>query len=354
MTTQDAARQSAAISNQLHGIVELGVSTHAVAPSALYRPLVPESRDQGDPFVVERPAGAPGRYCYYAFATCNGDVIDGRAFTVYGSDDLVDWRSIGVGLEADPLKPYWAPWVGYLPHLERPWVMLYSRGRGTGIEGHIGHTLYRAESDRPEGPYRDTGALVLPRSVDFAIDPDVHIMRDGTYRFACAIDYVEGERIGTGLAESVISPDLTRLESDLRPMIRPSADWQIFNASRTMPWKSIPGVDWQAGDTVCWHCIEGPASISDDIVLYSGGSFEFRYGIGVLRRDPRSGKWADLSREPGSRLLADGMLERVYTPGHCSVIRGPEGAWYMMFHARFGDPASPRQMALAPLVVHEA
>lgn len=56
-----------------------------------------------------------------------------------------------------------------MPELKRPFVMLYSRAIGIETQAHIGHTIRRADSDRPEGPFVDSGHVLTP-DIDFAID----------------------------------------------------------------------------------------------------------------------------------------------------------------------------------------
>jgi hypothetical protein len=75
---------------------------------------------------------------------------------------------------------------------------------------------------------------------------------------AWAMDVVEDEPYGTGIVEARVSPDLRRIAGPVRVLARPSLPWHLFDAARTMPWKAIPGVDWERGDTVRWSTVEGP------------------------------------------------------------------------------------------------
>jgi hypothetical protein len=314
-----------------------------------FRPLIPEDRDQGDPFVLHVPPGvAPFRY--YAYTTWDGAVAEGRAFPVYGTHDLLRWEPLGETLIAVDSSAHWAPCVCYLPHLEKPFVMLYSRGKGTGIEAHIGHRIYRAESHSPVGPFISREAPVTPEEIDFAIDPDVFIDHRGTYRLTFAMDFIEGVRIGTGLAEAEISPDLSTVLSPPKMIARASSDWQIFDPSRSMPWKTIPGVSWEEGHTVAWHCIEAPCTFyspnNERITLYSGGCYENFYGVGVLSGDGLE----ELSPTPAEALIRPGAEHGVFAPGHCSCVIGPDQCRYVVFHARYGSLSSVRQLSIAPLL----
>jgi hypothetical protein len=312
--------------------------------------LYPEATvDQGDPFLLEVPAAERSRHAfrYYVYVTDTG-------FPVYGSDDLLDpssWQRIGDSYPyAGTDRWCWAPCVRFVPGLDRPWVMLYSRADGAGDpEGHQGHTLLRADSESPAGPFADSGEVLTP-DLDFAIDPDVYTRPDGTTWLLFAIDFVDDEPFGTGLVEARISSDLRALESEPSVLARPSAPWQVFDPERSMPWKDIPGVQWDRADTVEWSTIEGPAATTSpggrEIVLYSGGNYTGFYGIGVIAQG-KSGEWTDLSPSPADALLGPQPDENLFGPGHCSVLVSDDQT-YMCFHFRSGSGA-PRQFAIVPL-----
>lgn len=331
-------------------------ATESTLAGACYRPLFPEDRDQGDPFVFEVPEGARTRFRYYCYVT-GEDSAAGRAFPAYGSYDLVGWSTLGATLTADTARAHWAPCVRHVPGLARPYVMLYSRAVGQGEEAHIGHSIRRADSLTPEGPFEDSGHTLTP-DLDFAIDPDVYRARDGVLRLAFATDFVENPPLGTGVVECPISDDLTELLGPVQTVARAEYDWQVYDPARKMPWKAIPGVDW-ARDTVRWHTVEAPAGglvspHGDDVMLYSGGCFFEYYAVGaVIRHSP--GQETELTKSPalspdeGLIVLRPRPQERFFAPGHCSWITGPDGQVYLMFHARFGSIDAPRQMSLAPL-----
>ncbi len=313
--------------------------------------FVPEPAvDQGDPFLLEVPESQrseqPLRFYVY---------VSAPGFPVYGSNSLLDpagWQRVGdsyPGLGVD--RWCWAPCVRYVPGLERPWVMLYSRAKGAGeTEGHQQHRLRRADSTSPAGPFADSGEVLTPE-LDFAIDPDVHTDAEGVNWLFFAVDFVSDEPYGTGIVRARISPDLRRLESEASLIARPQAQWQIYDAHRSMPWKDIPGVRWDRSETVRWSTIEGPAAITSprgrEVVLYSGGNFADFYGIGVIAQDPGTGQWLDLSPTPAASLLGPDPAANLYGPGHCSVITS-DGQPFLCYHFR-GAPSAARQFAVAPL-----
>jgi arabinan endo-1,5-alpha-L-arabinosidase len=306
-------------------------------------PLAPDPDvDQGDPFLLEVPPGTRGPARYLVF-------VSGAGFPLYGSDDLVRWRPLGPSLEADGEAWTWAPAVTHVPGLARPWVMHYSRALGAGeVDGHREHRIRRADSTGPAGPYRDSGD-VLTADLDFAIDPDLRRRPDGTAVLTFATDYVDAPPYGTGLAEATLDPELRRITGPVRPVARARADWQVYDPARSMPWKTIPGVRWDAGDTVRWHTMEGPASLVSPAgvptLLYSGGNFAGFYGVGVLRRE--AGTWVDASPTPADCLLAPDPARGVHGPGHCSVL-DTDGGQLLCFHFRTA-PDRPRQFGIVPL-----
>ncbi len=308
-------------------------------------PLCPEPDvDQGDPFLVEAPDPAPGGFRYFVYVT-------GAGFPVYGSADLVQWTRVGESLASAAEERWcWAPCVRHVPGLVRPWVMLYSRARGAGeVDGHRDHLIRRADSERPEGPFVDSGE-VLTADLDFAIDPDVSVGPDGPL-LTFAADYVTDEPYGTGLFEAGVSADLRRLTGPVRPVARPRSDWQLYDPARSMPWKRIPGVTWTEGRTVRWFTMEGPVALTSPAgrrtLLYSGGNFAGFYGIGVLRQDP-DGRWVDLSPTPEDCLLAPMPERGLHGPGHCSVLDAGPAGQMLCFHFRT-SPEAPRQFGIVPL-----
>jgi arabinan endo-1,5-alpha-L-arabinosidase len=308
--------------------------------------LAPEPDvDQGDPFLLCDDTGS--RACFFVYVTSPG-------FPVYAADDLLDpaaWHRVGDSMpDMDPQRWHWAPCVRHVPGLNRPWVMLYSKARGSGpVDGHIEHRIFRADSESPTGPFIDSGEVLTP-DLDFAIDPEVHRRADGSTWLYFAQDFVGDEPYGTGIVAAPISADLRHLEQPPAPVARPSADWQVYDEHRSMPWKSIPGIEWLDGTTVRWSTIEGPAALTSprgaEVLLYSGGNFAGFYGIGRISQD-EAGRWVDRTPTPVEALLGPRPDEGLIGPGHCSVLQR-DGATYCCYHFR-AEPDAPRQFGIVPL-----
>jgi len=315
-----------------------------------FRPLLPEPIDQGDPFLLEAPSASGAMHRFYVYAT-GPDPENGWAFPLYGSDDLSTWRRIGMSLQSDRTGSHWAPCVRYVPALARPWVMLYSSAVGFRDEGHIGHTLRRADAERPEGPFVESGEVLTP-DLDFAIDADVYRMPDGGLRVAYAMDFVEDEPYGTGIVEAPISDDLTTITGERRLLARPQFDWHVYDAARVMPWKTIPGIDWSRR-AVRWHTVEAPVGgiVSPGgrpVYLYSGGCFFGFYAVGALVEE--NGVLHDVTDGEHNFVVRPEPVAGFFGPGHCSYLRVEGEGDLIMLHARFGSADSLRQMCLGRLV----
>lgn len=319
-------------------------------PTTLYAPLFPEESDQGDPFILSIPDGVEARFRFYVYTTGENPAT-GRAFPAYGSDDLIAWRRLGEALEADTGRAHWAPCVRFVPGLELPYVMLYSRAVGAGAQGHVGHRIRRAHSRLPDGPFIDSGEELTP-DLDFAIDPDVYRLADGTLKVAFAMDFVDDEPYGTGIVEADIDEALTGLTGAPRLLARPRADWHVFEPSRVMPWKAIPGVDWER-QTVRWSTVEAPVGglvspAGIPVYLYSGGCFYAFYAVGALIGDDE-GRLVDVTDGVANFVIRPQPERGFFAPGHGSWLRLDDGSEYLMLHARFGSPRAKRQMCLVPL-----
>jgi GH43 family beta-xylosidase len=296
------------------------------------------------------PTSAGASFRYYVYTT-GDEPADGTAFPVYGSDDLVTWQRLGRALRVGRDSAHWAPCVRYVPGLARPYVMLYSRAIGVGEQAHVGHAIRRADAAAPEGPFVDSGEVLTP-NLDFAIDPDVYRLTDGSLKVAFAMDFVEDEPYGTGIVEADIDDALTELRSSPRVLARPHYDWQVYQPARVMPWKTIPGIDWDR-QTVRWHTIEAPVGglvspHGQRVYLYSGGCFYDFYAVGALIDDGKGGP-RDVTDGARNFVVRPQPDTGFFGPGHCSWLQTPDGRDYLMLHARFGSPEARRQMCLAPL-----
>ena len=263
-----------------------------------------------DPFVLS----FNGRY--YAYGT-GGLAENGRVIEVLESSDLVTWRSLGSSLETleshEPLD-YWAPEVAF--DGER-FFMYYSAG-----VGDKGHQIRVARSDRPEGPFRDEG-VVLTGNDPFTIDPHPFRDQDGQWYLYYARDFLDGDRVGTALAVDRLET-MTRLWGRPRTVLRASQDWQLYARARAM-----------YGGTHNWYTLEGPFVVRRNggyYCFYSGGAWpEPNYGVSYAVANHPLGPWHEPQAD-GPTVLHT-VPGHVIGPGHNSIVVGPNGEDYIVYHA---------------------
>jgi beta-xylosidase len=263
-----------------------------------------------DPFVLRH-----GNH-YYAFGT-NDQVDATHAFEVLRSTDLVNWTSLGRALptvEGRRACDHWAPEVAQ--HDGR-FYMYYS----AGVEDRE-HGLRVAVADRPEGPYEHNGGVLTPNE-RFAIDASPFRDDDGQWYLFYARDSLEGERVGTSLVVDRLV-EMDRLAGEPIPVLFATADWQLFLRQRPM-----------YGGTHDWHTLEGPfvvKRLGRYWCLYSGGAWTSAgYGVSYAVADHPLGPFAEPAAD-GPTVLRT-RPDEVIGPGHNSVVVGPDGRDYIVYHA---------------------
>ena len=305
----------------------------AAAVPAYTNPVYPGSMP--DPTVI-RAGGM-----YYAFGTTGGDFkADGRAFTVIRSPDLVRWEEVG-GALTPPVKgpgvQYWAPEVA---EHEGRFYLYYA----VGTPGEERMALRVATSARPEGPYTDTGTPLRECTGNrFAIDAHPFRDVDGQWYLFYARNYPEaggGFKAGTGLAVDRLV-GMTQLAGECRTVLRARYDWTLYEANRRM---EAYGRTFDE-----WHTIEGAfvrVHQGKYYCFYSGANWQTpRYGVDYAVADRVTGPYGGEGRE--ARVLR-GVPGRVRGPGHHSIVEGPDGRDYVVYHAWNAD-LTVRQMCIDPL-----
>ncbi len=270
-----------------------------------------------DPFVLE----VDGRY--YAYGT--GSTPAGRQFEILHSDDLVHWTPVGGAVEpldGEEATDFWAPEVA----VEGSTFYLYY---SAGLEDSA-HRIRVATAQQPAGPFTEA-AMLTGADEPFAIDPHPFRDTDGCRYLYYATDFLDGERVGTALVVDRLA-GMTRLEGRPRTVLRASADWQLYRRQRPM-----------YGGVYDWHTLEGPfvrAHCGRYYCFYSGGAWEEdTYGVSYAVADHPLGPWHEPVAD-GPTVLRS-VPGRVIGPGHNSVVTGPDGQDYLVYHA--WDPARTRR-----------
>lgn len=289
-----------------------------------------------DPFVWEHQGE------YFAIGTGEREAEGHPSemiFPLLRSSDFKTWRPAGRAL----LRPdhalgnnFWAPEVACA---EGKFYLYYSVGFGDKQ-----HQLRVATSEMAAGPFQDVDRplIDLGRSA-FSIDPHPFRDEDGRWYLFFAQDFleVEGEaRVGTGL---VVAPlkGMTELAAEPRVVLRARHDWQRFQSNRPM-----------YGGIYDWHTLEGPCVRKHSgryYCFYSGGRWENdTYGVDYAVADHVLGPYSDLGNDSGARVLHT-IPGELIGPGHNSIVTGPNGLDYVVYHA-WDQNMIARRMHVAPLV----
>jgi beta-xylosidase len=259
---------------------------------------------------------------------------EAKVFPLLHSADFIHWRYAGQAMERPSAglgNTFWAPEVA---NAEGRFYLYYSVGRGDQF-----HQLRVAVAEEPLGPYRDSGlTLFAPKAsapefmnrsaiYPFAIDPHPFRDVDGQWYLFYARDFLDsgnGLRAGTALAMDRLET-MTQLASEEKVVLRARYDWQRFQNPRSM-----------YGQSFDWHTLEGPCARRHDgryFCLYSGGRWETEnYGVDYGVADSVWGPYADAGADNGPRILRS-VPGELLGPGHNSIVTGPDGADYVVYHA---------------------
>ena len=276
-----------------------------------------------DPFIL------PYEGAFYAYGTAPV-LQNGKQFPILISNDLIHWQQCGWALKSiEGLSSYWAPEV---IQFNGRFYMYYS----TGI-GDTRHQVRVATSDRPNAQFSDSGRILTP-DLPFAIDAHPFQDIDGQWYLFYACDFLESQgdyRIGTGIVVDRLI-DMLTLAGDPKPVIRPHADWQLFQANRSI----YNGV-------YNWHTIEGPSLRMHNgryYCFYSGGAWEREnYGVSYVVADHPLGPYIRPSYLAGAMFHS--ISGHVYGPGHNSFVKDDAGNEYIVYHA-WDEGRTARRMCL--------
>ncbi|MBD2091327.1 family 43 glycosylhydrolase [Microcoleus sp. FACHB-1515] len=293
-----------------------------------------------DPFVWQHEG------IYYAIGTgepeAEGAVQDVHkqpVFPLLRSEDFVTWQFAGNALQrpdADLGTHFWAPEIAFE---DGKFYLYYSVGHE---DKH--HQLRVAASDRPLGAYVDCGkALIDPSTCPFAIDPHPFRDDDGQWYLFYAQDFLDSDdevRAGTALMVDRLVT-MSELAGEAKVVLRARSNWQRFLADRSM-----------YGGVYDWHTLEGACVRKHEgryYCFYSSGRWETEdYGVDYGVADRVMGDYSDAGNETGARVLRT-VPDRVFGPGHNSIVLSPNGEEYIVYHA-WDSQRSARRMCLDRLV----
>jgi hypothetical protein len=278
----------------------------------------------------------------------------GELFPVLHSTDLVHWTQVGTAMSRRPAwvpqTGQWNPWApsvlrrdGACPGTTSPacYFMYY-----TGLNESLAtdaNCIGVAMSTSPTGPFTDTGILDSdPPSTDGAGRPIGCGDADGYSNIDAApfIDPADGRGylyLSTGhdpsgawrrtISVIALADDLIHAASPRKPLF-----------SMTQPWER----DVVEGPWMTYHR-------NGYYLLYSGASFaDASYAMGYALASSPTGPFTKPSSAPILKSTAD-----VFGPGGGSVITGPRGDDWLVYHGR-ATPAGARTLRIDPLVWNDA
>jgi beta-xylosidase len=281
-------------------------------PATFTNPL-PELR-MGDPFV--------GRFGEQYFLT--GTTRAGRGFEAWASQDLVSWTP-QAWIYQSP-SDGWADGSFWAPELFRRgdrFFLAYSARRRDAKE-RPGFRLALAEADSPTGPFVhrhgpwcDDGHAAIDAHVFF--DDDVPYL----YYARVGQPHPKTGQLRADIRAVRLEDDLSNPASEIVLCVGPEQAWETPAAGRSL-------------------CNEGPFVFKEAgryFMTFSAGHWaEPYYAIGYAVADSPLGPW----RKPidGNPLATSDPTLDLSGPGHCSVVRTPDGELWMAYHAHL-DPADP-------------
>lgn len=283
-------------------------------PAATYQnPLMQGHLLMGDPFVLRHDS------TYYLYGTN----APGRGFITWTSRDLVHWDSLGFAYERTDSSygqsNFWAPEVFYYPPHER-FYLVYT----TKHDKESPLNICLAQSERPEGPFKDLYTPWIDIEGWGRIDGHVFVDEDGTpflYFDKVGVVGKPWEKPSTGYLYGLLyavqlHPDLSSAVGE--PVLCVQADQ-----------------DWENPQSMHSRCNEGAYVLKHQgqyYLTYSANHYaDPAYGIGYATASHPLGPW---TKNPDNPLMATDSLRQFSGPGHNSFTTSPNGGeLFMVYHA---------------------
>jgi arabinan endo-1,5-alpha-L-arabinosidase len=301
----------------------LGSCATAPRPASFSNPVL--DADFPDPAVVRAPGGA-----YYAYATQTergGRMLD---IQVARSPDLVHWTHLG---DALPAKPAWARrtqdfWAPHVVRRAGRYFLYYSAKPDAALaDSRQGLCLAVATSNRPEGPFTDSGRPLQCGEGFANIDP------------MAFDDPATGNRLlywGSGFGPIKVR----ELAPDRLAFAPGSTARDLVAPGKGVPYEGLVEGAWMVRRDGWYY------------LFYSGDNCcgkDAHYAVMVARSRSATGPFEKLGRPI---LAARG---RWIAPGHNSVVEDGAGRTWIVYHAvdaqRPGEPVNTRRVMLMDRLV---
>jgi hypothetical protein len=330
----------------------------AVPPAAAAPPADPPVLEGGYQNPVFASPGAPdpgvldvgfAHSEYYVFHT-------GDRFPMLRSTDLVNWTPAGRAL---PARPAWAaqtgdwnPWApsvierdGACPGQSgaRCFVLFHVSRHGTLVPPT--NCIGVAVSPVPQGPYVELGPLEYTDGGIDASGRPPGCGDDGGYSNIDPAPFLDGDGraylyISTGRRCATPSPNAECPWDRTISVIPLAEDLLTASGPRQPLFNATPG--WEVGSF--GPVVENPWPVksgSTYLLLYSGGAYTARYGMGYATSSSPTGPFEKSASNP---VLAE--AEGVLSPGGGMPVTGPRGGAWLVYHGRRGGYANPRELRI--------
>ncbi|MGH7811242.1 MAG: glycoside hydrolase family 43 protein, partial [Candidatus Binatia bacterium] len=254
----------------------------AAGAEKTYRNPIIDRIGPADPHVIRHEGK------YYMYPT-----TDGKGYDVFVSDDLVHWEQKPKCF-TDSRGGAWAPDVFHHKKGDGKFYLYHTLNKRGG-----GKQIGVAVADGPLGPFNDHGNLV-----DDAID--AHLFQDDNDSRL----YLYYANLAGGF-KIMVQPmsDPLKKRGEPNEVIRPTTDWERKKGAVT----------------------EGPWMLKHKglyYLMYSGsGADGPDYAIGYATAKSPLGPF---TKHPGNPIAKRG--NGVFGPGHHSVVTGPDGKLWMLYH----------------------
>jgi xylan 1,4-beta-xylosidase len=272
--------------------------------SKTYRNPLLQIGNMADPHVIR----VDGKY--YLYPTSHG-----RGYDVFVSDDLVHWESKGAAFD-DPRGGAWAPDVFHNKRGDGKFYLYYSDNIPNVPKSDTNKQIGVAVADSPLGPFQDKGSLC-----DQAIDAHLFQDEDGKF-YLYYVRFSGGNRI---MVQEM--SDLLTKKGQPKEVILPTDPWERINGDVT----------------------EGPFMLKRKglyYLMYSGTAADSaNYAIGYATSRSPLGPFEKFKGNPIAK-----RSEKIFGPGHHSVVEGPDGKLWMIYHQKQSEAMSYRRfLALDPI-----
>ncbi|MFD1771669.1 family 43 glycosylhydrolase [Sphingobacterium suaedae] len=253
---------------------------------------------------------------FYAYGTEDnwGDGKGSRLVPVLRSGDLIEWTYVG---EAFPSKPSWKKagglWAPEVDMIDGKYYMYYSFSTWGDANPGIGLAI----ADKPEGPFRDQGAILTSKGIDVPNSIDPSFFQENGKKYLLWGSFDDGPRQGIHLVE--LDAKGLKVQDRQKKVKLAAGDWEA------------PMIHLHEGYYYFFgskgSCCEGARST---------------YHVRVARSKHLLGPYLDRDGHPITERGRGTMLlhgsHQVAGPGHhAKLIRDDAGDDWLLYHGIYKD-----------------